>query len=161
MTASFADALRAQGGLLAELAERPREPDPAAPPRRAASGPRVAGRAAEYELLLEMIFEGSRLHYDESELDPDVALLLGDQLYALGLERLAALGDLDAVAELADIISLVAQARAANDSELADAVWHAGATAIGWGFTKTYEQAKARARMEDPGAVDVLRVVAS
>ena len=38
--------------------------------------------------------------------DPDLALLAGDRLYALGLERLAALGDLEAVAELADVIAL-------------------------------------------------------
>ena len=63
-----------------------------------------------------MILEGYRLHYDEPLVvhtpDVDLALLLGDQLYALGLSRLAALGDLDAVAELADVISLAAQAHA-------------------------------------------------
>ena len=37
--------------------------------------------------------------------DPDLALLAGDYLYALGLERLAALGDLEAVRELSDLIS--------------------------------------------------------
>ena len=51
-----------------------------------------------------MIYEGSRLHYGEPRWSgpatPDLALLLGDQLYALGLSRLAELGDLDAVAEL-------------------------------------------------------------
>ncbi len=47
--------------------------------------------------------------------DPDLALLAGDRLYALGLERLAALGDLDAVAELADVIALCAQAHAEGD----------------------------------------------
>jgi hypothetical protein len=161
MTDTFRQALRQQGGLLAGLADRPRDPDPPGPPSRAASGPRAAGREADYVLLLEMIFEGSRLHYDESELDPDVALLLGDQLYALGLERLAALGDLDAVAELGDLISLVAQARAASDPELAAAVWEAGAVAIGWGSSDALERAKARARMEDPGAVAVLRGVVS
>jgi len=41
-------------------------------------------------------------------------LLAGDHLYALGLARLAALGDLDAVAELADVISLSAQAHASG-----------------------------------------------
>ena len=41
--------------------------------------------------------------------DRDLALLAGDYLYALGLERLAALGDLDAVRELSDLISLAAQ----------------------------------------------------
>ena len=167
MSDAFRSALREQGGLLADLAERPphnRQADtgaPPAPPHRAASGPRAEGREAEYELLLEMIYEGSRLHYDDAELDPDVALLLGDQLYALGLERLAALGDLDAVAELGDLISLVAQARAASDPELAAAAWAAGAVAIGWGGSQSYEAAKARAREEDPGALDVLRGVAS
>lgn len=161
MSDPFADAVRAQGGLLATLADQPRDPDPASPPRRAATGPRAAGREAEYALLLEMIFEGSRLHYEPSELDPDVALLLGDQLYALGLERLAALGDLDAIAELGDLISLVAQARAAGDAELAAAVWEAGAVAIGWGPSELHEYAKARARAEDPEALSALRGVAS
>ena len=166
MTDAFRSALRAQGGLLAELAQRPAhgrhvDTDPPAPPRTAASGPRAQGHEAEYELLLEMIYEGSRLHYDDADLDPDVALLLGDQLYALGLERLAALGDLDAVGELGDLISLVAQARAASDPELAAAAWEAGALAIGWGSSEAHETAKARARAEDPRALDVLRGVAS
>ena len=169
MTDAFRSALREQGGLLADLAERPPHnrqadtdpPAPPAPPHKAASGPRAVGREAEYELLLEMIYEGSRLHYDEADLDPDVALLLGDQLYALGLERLAALGDLDAVAELGDLISLVAQARAASDPELAAAAWEAGAVAIGWGTSEAHETAKARARAEDPHALEVLRGVVS
>ena len=59
--------------------------------------------------------------------DPDLALLAGDRLYALGLERLAAIGDLDAVAELADVIALCAQAHAEGDPARADAVWDAGA----------------------------------
>jgi hypothetical protein len=161
MSVAFQAALRAQGGLLAELAGRPAASETGPPARTAPSGRRVAGREDEYALLLEMIFEGSRLHYEESELDPDVALLLGDQLYALGLERLADLGDLDAVAELADVISLVAQARAANDPQLAAAVWDAGVLAIGWGTSEGHESAKDRARMEDPGAADVLRGVVS
>ena len=41
--------------------------------------------------------------------DADLALLAGDYLYALGLGRLAALGDLEAVRELSDLISLAAQ----------------------------------------------------
>jgi hypothetical protein len=36
--------------------------------------------------------------------------MAGDRLYALGLARLAELGDLQAVGELADVISLAAQA---------------------------------------------------
>ncbi len=95
--------------------------------------PRASVREAEYELLLEMIHEGSRLHYGGPRVvgddDPDLALLLGDQLYALGLARLAELGDLDAVAELADLISLLAQAQAeAGRSSAGRGGLEAGAT---------------------------------
>ena len=97
-----------------------------------------------------MILEGSLLHYGAPRVlaldDPDLALLLGDQLYALGLPRLAELGDLEAVAELADLISLLAQAHAAGDPELAEAIWAAGARAIGWGRGPDHEAAKALAR---------------
>ena len=107
-----------------------------------------------------MILEGSLLHYGAPRLvrgaDPDLALLLGDQLYALGLARLAELGDVDAVAELADLISLLAQARAASDTGLADAVWQSGAVAIGWGSTSRHTAAKALARAGDDGAADAL-----
>ncbi|HEX3977571.1 MAG TPA: hypothetical protein VHW96_14995 [Solirubrobacteraceae bacterium] len=129
-------------------------------PQLAARGPRASGSESDYELLLEMILEGSLLHYGTPRLvrgaDPDLALLLGDQLYALGLARLAELGDLDAVAELADLISLLAQARAASDPELADAVWQAGAAAIGWGTTTQHTAAKALARAGDDRAAQAL-----
>jgi hypothetical protein len=131
-----------------------------------ASGPRAAGHEREYELLLEMILEGSRLHYGEPGVldddDQDLALLLGDQLYAMGLSRLAELGDLDAVAELADLISLLAQARAdstaacAAGDELVSAIWEAGASAIGWGATAEHEAAKSLARQRDPAAARAL-----
>jgi hypothetical protein len=129
-------------------------------PQLAARGPRASGRERDYELLLEMILEGSLLHYGAPRLvrgaDPDLALLLGDQLYALGLARLAELGDIDAVAELADLISLLAQARAASDPLLADAVWQAGAAAIGWGSTPEHASAKSQARAGDNGAARAL-----
>jgi hypothetical protein len=164
MTDAFVEALRRQGGVLGELAGGSRERGPG-PPQLAAAGPRAAGREAAYELLLEMILEGSCLHYGEPTVvrpaDPDLALLLGDQLYALGLSRLAALGDLDAVAELADVISLVAQAQAAGDPDLADAVWEAGATAVGWGASDALNDAKALARRHDPRAGAELRAAAA
>jgi hypothetical protein len=160
-------ALVAQGGTAAEMLTPVAGDDDAGlaaaapgPPQLAARGPRVAGREGEYELLLEMILEGSLLHYGVPRLvrpvDPDLALLLGDQLYALGLSRLAQLGDLDAVAELADLISLLAQAQAAGDPALAAAVWDAGAAAIGWGGSAEYEAAKALARAGDDRARDAL-----
>jgi hypothetical protein len=128
---------RARGGLLAACARRPSagQPSPPGPPQIAAAGPRAAGNQHEYELLLEMIFEGSLLHYGKPRVihtdDPDLALLLGDQLYALGLARLAALGDLQAVEVLASVISEVAQAHAEGEPERADAIWEAGARAVG------------------------------
>ena len=67
-------------------------------------------------LLVEAIREGYLLHYAAGRVvrpeDPDLSLLAGDRLYALGLARLAELGDLEAVGELADVISLAAQAHA-------------------------------------------------
>lgn len=161
-------ALRAEGGTVAEVLADPAEHDDApalpGPAQVAAAGPRAAGREDEYELLLEMILEGSRLHYGEARVvqpgDGDLALLLGDQLYALGLSRLAALGDLAAVAELADVISLVAQAYADSCPELAEAVWEAGAVAVGWGASERHTAAKSLARGRAPGAVEALRAVA-
>ena len=139
MIDALVEALQDEGGTLAELVACPPQGhlNLAGPPQLAASGPRVAGHADDYELLLEMIFEGSLLHYGTARVvhtsDPDLALLLGDQLYALGLARLAALGDLEAVDALAAVISRLAQAHAEGDAEGAEEIWRAGAQAIGWG----------------------------
>jgi hypothetical protein len=141
------DTLKAQGGMLAAHLRAPANGDspPPGPPQKAAAGPRVAGREAEYELLLEMILEGSLLHYGSPRVvytpDRDLALLLGDELYAIGLARLAALGDLEAVTVLADVISQLAQAHAEGDMGRAEAIWEAGAVAIGWGRAEEHEQA--------------------
>jgi hypothetical protein len=107
-----------------------------------------------------MIHEGTRLHYGGarlfSEADPDLCLLLGDWLYAAGLARLAELGDLEAVGELADLISLLAQAQAREEPELAEAIWEAGAVAVGWGNNPGYERAKELARAQDPAALEAM-----
>ena len=137
MSDRLTDALRSEGGVLAELVDPAPQLPADGPARRAASGPRAAGRESEYELLLEMIVEGSRLHYGAPRVvrteDPDLALLVGDQLYALGLARLAALGDLDAVRALAEAIAALAQAHAEGQPERGDEVWEAAANRIGWG----------------------------
>ena len=129
-------------------------------PQLAARGPRAAGHATEYELLLEMILEGSLLHYGHPRVvatdDRDLALLLGDQLYALGLARLADLGDLESVSELSDLISLLSQAQLEHDLPLAQAIWDASAAAIGWGPTPEHAAAKELARGGDPSAVSAL-----
>jgi hypothetical protein len=137
MSVALFHELRARGGMLAECARPPADGDGPGPPQLAAAGPRAAGREAEYELLLEMILEGSLLHYGAPRVirtdDPDLALLLGDELYALGLARLAALGDLEAVDVLADVISQIAQANAEGDPARAAEIWAEGARVVGWG----------------------------
>lgn len=168
------EALRGEGGTVAGVLAEPRARAAAshAPAldlpglaQLAATGPRTRGREHEYEVLLEMILEGYRLHYGEPLVvrpgDDDLALLLGDQLYALGLARLAALGDLDAVAELADVISLAAQAHSASDRELAQATWEAGVVSVGWGAGEDHRRAKEQARALEPGAAEALRAAAT
>jgi hypothetical protein len=166
---TLAAALRAHGGALGDHVVDDAAADAGVvapgPAQAAAAGPRAAGNESEYEVLIEMILEGSRLHYDTPRAvrtdDPDLALLLGDQLYALGLARLAALGDVDAVGELADVISLVSQAYAAGNASLAAAVWRAGAVAIGWGGGDAHEAAKRLARAGDERAEAALDAIAA
>ena len=137
-------------------------PDPVA---LAAGGPRSAAHRDDVELAVTAVLEGCLLHYGNPRAlqidDPDLALLAGDRLYALGLAQLAAVGNLAAIAELADIIALSAQAYAAGDDELALAAWHAGAAAIGWGEDAQTAAAKDRARAGDPGAIEALHASAA
>ncbi|MDQ3889381.1 MAG: hypothetical protein M3312_02390, partial [Actinomycetota bacterium] len=71
---------------------------------------------ARFALGVETIYEGYLLHYGRPRLfappDPASRVLLGDYLYAHGLVRVAQLGDVVVVAELAELISLCAQMRA-------------------------------------------------
>jgi hypothetical protein len=158
----LAATLRTDGGLLA-AAVTDAHPDAGELGARAAAGPRANGREDDYALLVEAIVEGYLQHYGTGRVvrpdDPDLALLAGDRLYALGLARLADLGDLDAVAELADVISLAAQAHAEGDAERAAAVWAAGASAVGHGSGDEHEAAKAAARAGSAGAARALRSV--
>jgi len=90
----------------------------------------------ELALGLETVYEGYLVHYGRSRLfaqrDPDTSLLLGDYLYAHGLVRVAATGNVIAVADLAELISLCAQARAeGQDGD--GAVWAATAARLGEG----------------------------
>ena len=137
--------VRGRGGLLAGTVE-PASTD-GAYGALAASGSRAAGREEDYALLVEAIVEGYLQHYGTGRVmrpdDPDLALLAGDRLYALGLARLAELGDLAAVAELADVISLAAQAHAEGDAGRAAAIWEAGVRAVGEGPAPDHEAAKA------------------
>jgi hypothetical protein len=131
--------------------------------RLAASGPRAAGDPAEYELLVEAIYEGYQLHYGTPRLietsDANFALLAGDRLYALGLERLVALGDLEAVRELADVITLCALLSARGEGAACEPLWLAGARAVGFGTSSEHERVKAMLRAGDPAAAAALAVL--
>ena len=74
---------------------------------------------ARYALGLESIYEGYLLHYGRPRLfnppDEEAALLLGDYLYAHGLVRIAAVGRVEAVATLAELISSCAHLRAEGE----------------------------------------------
>jgi hypothetical protein len=131
----------------------------------AAAGPRTAGAPFEYAVLVESIREGYLLHYSKPRLvngaDDDLALLAGDYIYACGLERLAALGDLEAVRELSDLISLAAQLHAANRTsnyaeEGSRALWLASVTAVAAGPGPAHGEAKSAVRRGEPGAATAL-----
>ena len=93
--------------------------------------------------------------------DADLRLLAGDRLYAVGLARLVELGDTRAVAELADTITLSALAQGAGSVGLADAVWQAGARAVGWGATELHSRAKALVLAGAPEALEAMRTSAA
>jgi hypothetical protein len=110
----------------------------------AAAGPALAAHAVpdpgagRFDLpdpvrafVLEAVYEGYLMHYGEPRafagMDDDLRLLAGDSLYALGLERLAAAGDIEAVAELSDLISESARAHAEGRPEAAVDRWAASA----------------------------------
>ena len=111
-----------------------------------------------FALGLETIYEAYLLHYGRPRLfapaDGDTALLLGDYLYAHGLVRIAAFEDVAAVADLAELISLCAQLRAAEAPGDGEA-WAATAALLGRGGLDV-----ARAALRDEGDPAPLAVAA-
>jgi hypothetical protein len=100
-------------------------------------------------LGVETIYEGYLVHYGSPRLfapaDADTALLLGDYLYAHGLVHVASTGNVAAVADLAELISLCAQGR--GDGRSGDgAAWAATAAHLGTGALDV-----ARAALRDRG----------
>jgi hypothetical protein len=92
-----------------------------------------------FALGVETIYEGYLAHYGRPRLfapaDGDTALLLGDYLYAHGLVRISELGDVEAVRELAELISTCAHLRAGGRNGDGDAwastVARLGGAAVG------------------------------
>lgn len=144
--------LRAESAV---VADHVREPDALATlGALVAAGPAVAGVGAAYAVIFEAVREGYLLHFGSPRIvrapDRDLALLAGDFLYAKGLERLAAFGDLGAVGELSDLIALSAQLHARDETATikADvgALWLASAVAIAVGPGTAHERAKRKLR---------------
>jgi hypothetical protein len=108
-----------------------------------------------HALGLETVYEGYLVHYGRPRLfaprDTDTALLLGDYLYAHGLVRIAASGDVEAVRELAELISRCAHLRAEGADGDGEA-WADTAVRLGGGEPDPGEVEGAlglhRARME-------------
>ena len=114
--------------------------------------------AAEFALGLETIYEGYLVHYGRSRIfapdDRDTALLLGDYLYAHGLVRVASTGNVAAVRDLAELISLCAQGHA--DGRHRDgAAWAATAALLGTGGLD-----EGRAALRERGDSGVLEAAA-
>ncbi len=72
-----------------------------------------------FELGLETVYEAYLVHYGKPRLfapsSESERILLGDYLYAHGLVRIAAVGGVDAVAAMAELISRCAALRAAGE----------------------------------------------
>jgi hypothetical protein len=107
-----------------------------------------------YALGLESIYEGYLLHYGRPRLfspaDPDTAILLGDYLYAHGLVRVAALGQVAVVADLAELVSLCAQLRA-EERDGDGAAWAGTVSLLGSGDPRL-EDARAALRLGSDSA---------
>jgi hypothetical protein len=115
-----------------------------------------------FALGVETIYEGYLLHYGRSRLfappDEDVALLLGDALLAHGLVRIASTGSVAAVADLAALLSLCAQARA-DGGEGDGAAWAATSALLGRdGLDEARNALRTR---RDPGPLERLARAAS
>ncbi len=157
-----ADRLRGERSVIASFVIEPSALPVLGP--LAAAGPRAAASPAEYSFVVESIREGYELHYGASHVlsgqDESLSLLAGDYLYALGLERLAALRDSEAVVELSDLISLSAACHAEGNEATVPPLWLSTAVAVSCGGGKAHEQAKAALRLGDVAAAAALREAA-
>jgi hypothetical protein len=165
--AALATLLREEGSVIS-----PHVAEPSTRPvlgMLATAGPRTTAAPGEYAFVVEAVREGYELHYGRPRVvaraDRDLELLAGDYLYALGLERLAALGDLDSVRELSDLISLAARVhdRDGSDNRVtaeSAALWLGAVTAIAAGGGAAHEHGKAALQAGAAEAAAELRAAA-
>ena len=110
-----------------------------------------------FALGIETIYEGYLLHYGRARLfappDDDIALLLGDALLAHGLVRIAATGSVAAVGDVAELLSLCAQARA-DGLDGDGAAWAATSALLGCGGLA--EPRSSLREERDPGPLERL-----
>ena len=92
--------------------------------------------ALELALGIETIYEGYLVHYGRSRLfspgDPNLALLLGDRLYAQGLVHVSESGSVAVVADLASLLELCARLQAEHKPG-DGALWAAAVARLGQG----------------------------
>lgn len=166
---ALADLLRGEQSVISPHVTSPAPSQRPLLGQLAAAGPRTTASAGEYSFIVEAVREGYELHYGEGRVvtgaDRDLDLLAGDYLYAVGLERLAALGDLEAIRELSDLISLAAlvhdrSAPAHRVAEESAALWIAATAAIAGGPGAGHEAAKGQLREGAESASASLRAAA-
>jgi hypothetical protein len=107
----------------------------------------------ELALGIETIYEGYLVHYGRSRLfsqtDPNLALLLGDRLYARGLVHVSESGSVAVVADLATLLELCARLQAerkAGDG----ALWAAAVARLGEGGLSDAGNALLRSGEQEP-----------
>lgn len=114
----------------------------------------AAGGDDNRAYVLEAVYEAYLLHYGTPRafagMDDDLRLLAGDALYAQGLAALADARDMEAVEELADLISLCAWAEAEGRRELVERLWDASSNRL-LGGTGAGARAAVAAELAHPG----------
>lgn len=125
-----------------------------------AAGPRVESDPGRYAFVVESIREGYLSHYETSRLldnpDPDLALLAGDLFYAIGLNELAGLDDLESTGILSDLIRVAADLRATGLAERSPELWLVQVIALACGKPDDYEACLEAVATGDQAVLDAL-----